>query len=140
MNALLNQQKGMYNCIISDEELDIDEQFIAKQITRDDMLGAADQMIDSFATVILFINIFSVVLYLVIMYIKTKLVIDKNALSISYMKVFGYEEREIRKLYLTATTFVVVVSLIVCIPLEIALVEDNEKIDVFCQRFKKRAY
>ena len=56
-----------------------------------------------------------------IMYFMTKLVIDKNALSISYMKVFGYEGREIRKLYLTATTFVVVVSLIVCIPLEIAL-------------------
>lgn len=121
LNALLDQQKEMYNCIISDEELDIDEQFIAKQITRDDMLGAADQMIDSFATVLLFINIFSVVVYLVIMYIMTKLVIDKNALSISYMKVFGYEGREIRKLYLTATTFVVVVSLIVCIPLEIAL-------------------
>ena len=71
----------MYNCIISDEELDIDEQFIAKQITRDDMLGAADQMMDSFATVIWFINVFSVVVYLVIMYIMTKLVIDKNALS-----------------------------------------------------------
>lgn len=121
LNELMDQQKEMYNCIISDEELDIDEQFIAKQITRDDMLGAADQMIDSFSTVILFINIFSVVVYLVIMYIMTKLVIDKNALSISYMKVFGYEGREIRKLYLTATTFVVVVSLIVCIPLEIAL-------------------
>ena len=121
LNELMDQKKEMYNCIISDEKLDIDEQFIAKQITRDDMLGAADQMIDSFSTVILFINIFSVVVYLVIMYIMTKLVIDKNALSISYMKVFGYEGREIRKLYLTATTFVVVVSLIVCIPLEIAL-------------------
>lgn len=92
LNELLNRQKEMYNCIISDEVLDIDEQFITKQITRDD-----------------------------IMYIMTKLVIDKNALSISYMKVFGYEGKEIRKLYLTATTFVVVVSLIVCIPLEIAL-------------------
>ena len=121
LNELMDQKKELYNCIISDEKLDIDEQFIAKQITRDDMLGAADQMIDSFSTVILFINIFSVVVYLVIMYIMTKLVIDKNALSISYMKVFGYEGREIGKLYLTATTFVVGVFLIVCIPLEIAL-------------------
>lgn len=85
------------------------------------MLGAADQMMDSFSTVILFINIFSVVVYLVIMYIMTKLVIDKNALSISYMKVFGYEEKEIRKLYLTATTIVVLISLVVCIPLEVVL-------------------
>ncbi len=121
LNELLDNEKETYNCIISNEELDIDDQFIAKKITRNDMLGAADQMIASFSTVILFINIFSVIVYLVIMYIMTKLVIDKNALSISYMKVFGYEDREIRKLYLTATSFVVIVSLIVCIPLEIAL-------------------
>lgn len=121
LNEILNQEKDTYNCIFSDEELDIDEQYVAKQITRDDMLGAADQMIESFSTVILFINIFSVVVYIVIMYIMTKLVVDKNALSISYMKIFGYEAGEIRKLYLTATTLVVIVSLIICIPLEIIL-------------------
>ena len=61
------------------------------------------------------------VVYLVIMYVLTKVVIDKNALSISYMKVFGYEQKEIRKLYLTATTIVVLASLIICIPVEVAL-------------------
>jgi hypothetical protein len=34
------------------------------------------------------------------MYLLTKVVIDKNALYISFMKVFGYDSREIRKLYL----------------------------------------
>ena len=37
------------------------------------------------------------------------------------MKVFGYERKEIRKIYLTATTMVVIASLVMCIPLEIAL-------------------
>ena len=48
-------------------------------------------------------------------------VIDKNTISISYMKVFGYERNEIRKVYLTATTIVVIASLVICIPLEIVL-------------------
>lgn len=121
LTELLDVEKDSYNCIVSEEKPDIDERYVAKRVTREDMLGAADQMMESFETVILFINVFSVVVYLVIMYVLTKVVIDKNALSISYMKVFGYEQKEIRKLYLTATTIVVLASLIICIPVEVAL-------------------
>lgn len=121
LNKILNDNEDTYNCLLSDRKLDIDNAYIAKLISRDDLLGAADQMMDSFGTVILFINIFSVAVYMIIMYILTKVVIDKNTISISYMKVFGYDRNEIRKVYLTATTIVVIASLVICIPLEIAL-------------------
>ena len=121
LNKLLDDNEETYNCLISDRKLDIDNSYIAKQISRSDILGSANQMMDSFGTIILFINIFSVVVYMIIMYILTRVVIDKNTVSISYMKVFGYERKEIRKIYLTATTMVVIASLVMCIPLEIAL-------------------
>ena len=88
-----------YNCIVSNEELNIDQGCLIKKISRDDILGASGQLLDSFGAVLLIVNIFSVVIYLVMMYILTKVVIDKNALSISYMKVFGYEPKEIRSLF-----------------------------------------
>lgn len=116
--SLMNKESGSYNCIISNEELNIDQAYLIKKITRDDILGASSQLLDSFATVILFVNIFSVVIYLVMMYILTKVVIDKNALSISYMKVFGYEPKEIRRLFITPSTVVAMISLLVCLPLE----------------------
>lgn len=117
----MEQDSGTFNCIISDQKLSIDERYVAKMISREDLLGAANQMMDSFENVILYINIFSVVVYMIILYIMTKVVIEKNAISISYMKVFGYHASEIRKLYLTATTMVVLTSLVICIPLEIWL-------------------
>ena len=55
-------------------------------------------MMDSFDTIIQFINIFSVLVYMIIMYILTRAVIDKNTIPISYMKVFGYDNREVGKL------------------------------------------
>lgn len=121
---LMDVEKDTYNCIVSDNKLSIDESCIVKTISREDLLSATDQMMDSFNSVILFINIFSVVIYIVILYIMTKVVIEKNAIPISYMKVFGYKASEIRKLYLTATTIVVFTSLIVCIPLEIWLFKE----------------
>lgn len=117
----LEQEEDTYNCILSDTRLNLPEESIAKMISREDLLGATSQMMQSFADVINYINIFSVIVYIIIVYIMTKVVIEKNALSISYMKVFGYHPGEIRKLYLTATTIVVIASLIVCIPLEIWL-------------------
>lgn len=116
---LLDMDKDVYNCILSNEKLSLDDSIVSRVISRQDLLGATDQMMDSFENVILFINIFSVIVYLVIIYIMTKVVIEKNAIPISYMKVFGYESKEIRKLYLTTTTIVVFTSLIICIPLEI---------------------
>lgn len=121
LNNILEKDADSYNCLLSDKELDIDEACVATEISRGDLLGASEQMMNSFSVVIKFINIFSVVVYMVLMYILTKIVIDKNALYISFMKIFGYERKEIRKLYLTATTIVVVTSLIICIPVEILL-------------------
>lgn len=122
--ALLELEEDTYNCILSDRKLELDEAHIAKVVSREDLLGSTSQMMDSFGTVIQYINIFSVVVYLIILYIMTKVVIEKNAIPISYMKVFGYHPPEIRKLYLTATTIVVAVSLVISIPLEVWLFKE----------------
>lgn len=119
LNHLLEQNIDTFNCYISNEKLDIDEMYLAKYITRADMIGAADQMMESFHVVMQFINLFSVVIYMVLMYILTKTVIEKNTISISFMKVFGYRNGEINHLYLNATTITVLLSLFLCIPLEV---------------------
>lgn len=124
LGECLELKEDTYNCILSDKKLDLDEKNLVKMISREDLLGSASQMMDSFSTIILYINIFSVVVYIIILYIMTRVVIEKNATPISYMKVFGYHPGEIRKLYLTATTMVVITSLIVCIPLEIWLFKE----------------
>ena len=59
----------------------------------------------------------AVFIYLVFMYLLTKSIIDRSARSISYMKVFGYRNREISRLYLRSITSCVVVSLLACMPI-----------------------
>ncbi|MDD5936103.1 MAG: FtsX-like permease family protein, partial [Clostridiales bacterium] len=119
LNELLGNEEDSFNSYLSNEELAIDQKYLAKYITRSDMLGAAEQMMRSFDGVIQIINIFSVAIYIILMYILTKTVIEKNALSISFMKVFGYDSKEINRLYLKANTITVIVSLLICIPVEI---------------------
>lgn len=118
LNEALEYDTDYFNSYLSDEKLDIDESMIAKYITRADMIGTIKQLMTSFKGVIHIVNIFSVAIYMILMYILTKTVIEKNALSISFMKVFGYENNEISRLYLRATTITVLVSLVICIPIE----------------------
>lgn len=123
LNKMLKQDADTFNCYISNEKLEIDEMYLAKYITRADMVGAAAQMMQSFDVIMQLINIFSIAIYMVLMYILTKTVIEKNAVSISFMKVFGYSSREIGNLYLNATTITVLLSLFLCIPLEVLCFE-----------------
>ena len=119
LNELLGNDAGTFNSYLSNEKLDIDDAYLAKYITRSDMVNAVGQMMHTFDGVLQLVSFFSVAIYMILMYILTKTVIEKNALSISFMKVFGYSDREIGKLYLNATTFTVIVSLFICIPVEI---------------------
>lgn len=118
LNDMLDKDSDYFNGYMSDKELDIDEAYLLKTITKDDMSSIATQMTKSFQGMIYIICVFAIAIYLVLMYVLTKVVIEKNAMNISYMKVFGYEDKEIRKLYLSATTIVVVISLLLCAPLE----------------------
>ena len=119
LNKLLNIPSGSYNSYISDKKLDIPDEYISTYITRSDLIGATEQLLQSFDVILKMVNIFSIIIYIIIMYILTKTIIEKNALSISFMKVFGYNHKEIGKLYLNATTITIFVSLLLCIPLEV---------------------
>lgn len=118
LNRIIEAGDDYYNCLLSSKAINIDSSLLIKKISRSDYLGASNQMLDSFSTVITFVNIFSVIVYMILMYILTKVVIDRNSLTISYMKVFGYRDNEIRRVYLRTTSIVIILSLIVCLPIE----------------------
>lgn len=118
LNELLGYDRNYYNSYLSEEELTIDESYVANVITPEDMTKLGEQMISSFRGMIKPIVVMSVIIYLVMMYILTKLAIDKNATCISFMKVFGYQNKQIRKIYLHAGTLTVIASLILCLPIE----------------------
>jgi putative ABC transport system permease protein len=46
-----------------------------------------------------------------------KIIIEKNAQSISMSKILGYQKREINQIYIHTTTFVTILSLLIALPL-----------------------
>ena len=76
-----------------------------------------EQMTQAFSQLLPVLTSVSIAIYLVVLYILTRLVTDRNAISMSFLKVMGYTAKEIRSLYLHATTLVVLASLTAALPL-----------------------
>ncbi len=102
----------------SHEKLDdIDPDDIAAVITEEDLAKIATQLGNSMGEMMAAFAGLGVVLFLLLMYILTKQVIEKNTRSIALTKILGFTNIEISKLYLLITSLVVIASLILSVPL-----------------------
>lgn len=121
-NELFGNEPDYFNGYVSDEALPLDERYVINDLTPAAMDAITDQMEDSMGDMCSMLVVVSVVIYLILMYLLTKTVIDRSARAISYMKVFGYRDKEIKKLYLRSISIVVGISLVASIPLVIAAI------------------
>ena len=60
-------------------------------------------------------------IYMVLIYLLSKIIIEKNAQSISMVKILGYTNGEISRLYILSTSVVVVLCLLLSLPIETAV-------------------
>ena len=117
LNQLLHEDHTYFNGYLSNQPLDIEEAYVQSVVTRSDLLKINEQMTQAFSQLLPVLTSVSIAIYLVVLYILTRLVIDRNAISMSFLKVMGYTVKEIRSLYLHATTLVVLASLTAALPL-----------------------
>ena len=95
----------------SNEELaDLSEDDIATVITERDITKMCDQLDHSMGSYMDYFQILCILLSAVLIYLLTKLIIEKNENAISMTKILGYENKEIASLYLLSTTIMVVIE------------------------------
>ena len=117
-NEAFDNEDGYFNGYLSNEKLDdIDEMYIATTITEDDMNKMARQLNHSLGAIFDLFYWFGIVMFMLIIYLLSKIVIEKNAQSISMTKILGYNNREISGLYIVSTSIVVVLSFLLTMPL-----------------------
>ncbi len=116
-NEEFMKQDRYYNGYFSDKKLDIDEKKVASIITVDDLTKVSRQLEVSMGESFKLIYVFAIGLFILLVYLLTKLIIEKNTTSISMVKILGYTNVEIGRLYLISTTWVIIISQIITIGL-----------------------
>ena len=94
-----------------------DEKYVATKLTQNDMTIVADQLTDSMGRMFYIWLVFAVALYMLMVYLLSKIILEKNSNAISIVKILGYKGNEIMRLYVAATAIVVFISLVISVPL-----------------------
>lgn len=116
-NELFENEEGYYNCYFSDREIkDIDDRLIATRINKDDLTKTSRQLMRSMGSMMNIFRVFGIIMFVLIIFLLAKIIIEKNAQSISMTKILGYTDGEINSLYIHTTTIVTILSLILTIP------------------------
>lgn len=117
-NEKFDCDKDYFTGYFSKSEIsDIDDLYIATEITVDDLTKVSRQLTRSMGNMMNIFVIFGVIMYVLIIYLLSKIIIEKNAQSISMAKILGYRNSEINGIYIATTAIVTVVTLLVTIPL-----------------------
>ena len=79
-------------------------------VTLEEVMSIATQLDHSMGGMMDMVSWVCLVMAVLMMYLLTKIIIEKNATSISMVKVLGYENKEINSLYILLTSLVVLFS------------------------------
>ncbi len=120
LNAVFDLGSGYYGGYFSDAPLtEIDAEYIGSVVDYDALTKISRQLMVSMGSSMGIVNVFAVMIFVVVVYLLSKMIIEKNAQSISMAKILGYSGPEVARLYLLSTTVVVVLCMLISLPIEV---------------------
>ena len=124
LNETFDLDKDSFSGYFSDSEItDIDEKYIGSTIDIEDLTKISRQLDVSMGSMMNLMDGFAVIIFLVLIYLLSKIIIEKNAQSISMAKILGYTNGEISRLYIMSTSIVVVLFILISLPLELNIMK-----------------
>ncbi|MBQ8978206.1 MAG: hypothetical protein IJ080_00390, partial [Oscillospiraceae bacterium] len=93
----------------------VDEEYIAKVITEEDISAMANQLNHSIGGYMKYFAAVCLIIAAAVLYLLTKQIIEKNTVSISMAKVLGYYNKEINSIYIRTTTICVIVMTLISV-------------------------
>ena len=129
MNQCFDLGKDYFSGYFSQTPItDIDGKYIGSEIDLDSLTKVTRQLYISMGSMMYLVDFFAVAIFMVLIYILSKIIIEKNAQSISMAKILGYTGSEIGKLYIRSTTVVYLLCFVATIPAVTVLIKYLMKI------------
>ena len=120
LNELFDMGKDTFVGYFSESSIeDIDKEYIGTVIDYKALTKLSRQLNVSFGGMMDLVVYFAIIVYVTLIYVLSKTIIDNNAQSISMNRIMGYSSFEISRLYINTTTIIFVVLLISSMPLEV---------------------
>ena len=114
---LFGEPDDYYNVVFSDHDLEIESGRLYSTITKADVEKAAGIFVNQMQGMIITLGTVSVIIFAIVLYLMMKVMIDRSAFSISLIKMFGYRDKELKKMYLDGNFYVITIGALLSVPL-----------------------
>ena len=114
---MFGESDKYFNVVFSDHELNIPGGRLYSTVTRNEIERSAGIYVDMMGPMVTTMSVASAVIFVVVMYLMVKMMIDRSTFNISLVKIFGFRNREVRKMYLDGNFFIVAIGALIVIPL-----------------------
>ena len=114
---LFGEPDDYYNVVFSDRDLGIESGRLYSTITKADVEKAAGIFVNQMQGMIITLGTVSVIIFAIVLYLMMKVMIDRSAFSISLIKMFGYRDKELKKMYLDGNFYVITIGALLSVSL-----------------------
>ncbi len=119
VRRLFDLDDGLYNVVLSDHKLDLNDDLVAVENTKESIQDQMQSAVDDLKNIIYVMIILGIILCMAAVYLTVNMMLEESANTISMLKIFGYRKREISSMVLSANHILVPLSLVISIPLTI---------------------
>ncbi len=118
LNKRFDLGSDYFSGYFSNSELnDINKEYIGSIIDLNAITRISRQLTISMGEMAGMVQVFAIMIFMLLIYLLSRVILEKNASSISMVKILGYRDTEIGMLYIMATTMIVLLCLLLTIPL-----------------------
>lgn len=124
LNRIFDLGDDYFSGYFSDTEItDIDSRYIGSVVDLEALTKISRQLNVSMGSMMTMVDGFAIVMFMILIYLLSKIIIEKNAHSISMAKILGYTNGEISRLYIVSTSIIVFLFLLLSLPIEYRIME-----------------
>ena len=116
-NKMVDQKPDYMNAYLSNNSLKLDKDRLISVIDRDEMTKFMEHFLDGFGFVFNVLFYIGIAFSLIVTSIVTSLIIDKSRVNMAYLKIFGFHDRELTKLYVRHLLLMLLVFQLLVIPI-----------------------
>lgn len=117
LNKIINRDYAYFNAYMSDNALNVSKENLVTEINRDEMSKFMIHFLDSFSVVFTMIQMVAVAFYFILLLMVTELIIERAKLNMTYLKIFGFRDNEITKIYVNTSFLILLFFQIILIPI-----------------------
>jgi putative ABC transport system permease protein len=123
MRELFGEEDDYYNVILSDKKLDIEEGRLYSVTSKADIDKASKIFLKLMVPMFSLLIGMSAVIFCIVMYLMMSVMIDRAKTGISLLKILGYRNKEVKRLYLDGNRLVIMLGALISIPVSKKIID-----------------